>query len=91
MQHLDPTHKPLGRTTFLTIFQTMFNLMIDRIERLIDANSKEMAGLKWLSVGHDIWNTMIMDAVLGSLMKVMTREMEVYNIIAARSKHNSSY
>ena len=54
MLHLNPNDKPLGRTTFLAILLTMFNYIIAAIKKLLDANSKDMARLKWLNVEHDI-------------------------------------
>ena len=65
--------------------------MIEGIKRLFCANIRDMAVLKWLSVGHDIWNTMIMDGALSSSVKVMTRDMEVYTIAAVLRKNNATH
>ena len=91
MQHFDLNYTPIARTTYLAKCGTMFNSIITGIKKLLDANGRNLAGLKWLNVGHDIWNSMIMDGALGSSVKVMTRDMEVYTIASVLQKHNVSH
>ena len=65
--------------------------MITGIKNLLDDNRRNLAGLKWLSNKHDIWHSMMMYTDLGSSVKVITREMEVYTIATVLQKHNVSY
>jgi len=47
--------------------------------------------MKWLSMGHDIWNTCVMDGALGSCVKIMTNNMELYTVATVLKKHNLSH
>ena len=65
--------------------------MVSGIAKILKDNSNDFDGKKWLTIGHDIWNTVVMDGALGSCIRIMTKDMEVYNIAAVLRKHNVSH
>ena len=91
MTHLDPGFKPIDRSTFNKILQQQFKRMISGIVKILCDNANDFDGVKWLTIGHDIWNTVVMDGALGSCIRIMTKDMEVYNIAAVLRKHNVSH
>ena len=91
MTHLDPEFKSIGRDTFLKILNEQFTRMVGCIKKLLSDGANYFEGVQWLSVGHDIWNTVIMDGALGSCVRLMTADMEVYNIASVLKKHNISH
>ena len=86
MQFLDPKFVPFGRRTFIAEMEKMFKSMIKGIVKLLNHNG--IPGLVAVSITHDIWNTLLMDGALGSSVRVVTSEMEVYTIAALLTKHN---
>ena len=86
MQFLDPKFVPFERRTFIAEMEKMFKSMIKGIVKLLNHNG--IPGLVAVSITHDIWNTLLMDGALGSSVRVVTSEMEVYTIAALLTKHN---
>ena len=86
MRKFDPTFVPFHRTTFVSVMNDMFNSMIAGIVKLLEEN--KVYGSQAVSITHDLWTTFVMDGVLGSSMRLVSREMEVYTIATILKKHN---
>ena len=69
----------------------MFKHMILRIVKLVDTNCMELSGLWWLSICHEVWNTITMDGIFGSSIRLTTKEMETYTTAAILEKKNVSH
>ena len=82
---------PIARETFVKELQKLFRRMILGIVKLVETNRAELSGLQWLSICHDMWNTIVMDGALGSSMKLTTKNMETYTIATILEKNNFSH
>ncbi len=89
IQFFDPNYVPLARRTFLKEVKKMFDQMVDNIIKLLD--DEGITGLWAVSITHDIWNTIIMDGALGSSLRIVTRDMEMYTIAAVLKRHNANH
>ena len=88
----DPTFKPLARITYVEGITAMFNTMIKGVQNLSAECRRDMGDLgNWLSIVHDIWTSLTTDGILGSSLKLTTRNMETYKIAAVLEKNNVSH
>ena len=90
-QVYDKTFKPIARQTFIDQLDKIFSNMVDGIIKLVTPNQKDFQGMKWLSICHDMWNSVLMDGILGSSLRVTTRAMKRYTIAAILEKNNESH
>ena len=88
----DPTFKPIARLTYVEGITAMFTKMIKGIKNLSDECRRDMGDLgNWLSIIHDIWTSLTTDGILGSSLKLTTRNMDTYTIAAVLEKNNVSH
>mmetsp|Transcript_32277 Transcript_32277/g.67858 ORF Transcript_32277/g.67858 Transcript_32277/m.67858 type:complete len:853 (-) Transcript_32277:67-2625(-) len=87
----DKNFVPIARETFMKELEKLFKRMIQGIIKLVETNREELSGLRWLSICHDMWNTLTMDGALGSSLKLTTKDMETYTIAAILEKNNVSH
>lgn len=87
----DQKFVPIARETFMEELDKMFLNMCNGIKKLVGANRLELGNGKWLTICHDMWNTINMDGALGSSLKLTTKEMQTYTIAAVLEKNNISH
>ena len=88
----DPNFKPIARLSYIDGLAEMFCAMIEGIKNLTDECCRDMVDLdNWLSIIHDIWTSITTDGILGSSLKLTTKNMETYTIAAVLEKNNVSH
>ena len=65
--------------------------MILGIIELVETYHAELSGLQWLSICHDMWNTITMGCTIDSSTTITTKEIETYTIAAILEKNNVSH
>ena len=92
MQSYDQKFVPIARETFIKQLDVMFNKMVAGIMKLVKKCRLELCRMgDWLTIVHDMWNTLNMDGALGSSLKLATKEMKTYTIAAVLEKNNISH
>ena len=87
----DMSFFPIARDLFLDELDIIFAGMIEGIKKLVDTNREELGGLKWLTMCHDMWNTITMDGALGSSLMLTTKDMKTYTIDDILEKNDVSH
>lgn len=91
MKFHDPTFLPVSNKTFRDLAEARFQKMIQKIKELLKQNREDLSPMKWLSLCQDIWNSINNDGVLGSSLRLVNRDMELYTIATFLQKNNESH
>ena len=88
----DPNFRPIARETYINGLCALFRKMIDGITQLSEECRRDMGDMgNWLSIIQDIWTSINNDSIVGSSMKLMSKDMVAYTIAAVLDKNNVSH
>ena len=92
LMHLyDPQWKPIARETFVKLSKKMYNRMVREVKNLLQECKKDMHGEKFVSIVHDMWTSLNKDGVLGSCVKFVDSNFNVYHIATLFEQHNGDH
>ena len=91
MQLYNPKWNPIARETFVKLAKKMFNRMTKEIKELFHDCKANMHGEAFLSILHDMWTSLNKDGVLGSCVKFVDSDFNVYHVATLFELQNSNH
>ena len=91
MNLYDPQWTPIARETFVDLSTKMYNRMVKEVKNLLQECKGDMHGEKFVSIVHDMWTSINKDGVLGSCVKFVDSDFNVYHIATLFEQHNGDH
>jgi hypothetical protein len=81
----------MSRETFINLLDREFEKFVTLVKHLYEEAKADAYGMKFLSVGHDMWTTTTNDNVIGSNIRFITKDFELVQIACVLKKNNVSH
>ena len=91
LRQYDPNWTPISKKTFTKITQEKYDNMLNSIAKLLQGSKTDMHGEAFVSIAHDLYTSLNKDGVLGSCVKFIDSEFNVYHIATLFEQHNGSH
>jgi hypothetical protein len=79
------------RDTFNNLLDIEFDIFVMVVTNMVTEAKANVYGMKFLSLGHDMWTTTTNDNVIGSNIRFITKDYELVQIACVSKKHNVSH
>jgi hypothetical protein len=80
----------MSRETFINLLDREFEKFVTLVKNLYEVAKADAYGMKFLSVGHDMWTTTTNNNVIGSNIRFITKDFVLIQIACALKKQCKS-
>jgi hypothetical protein len=88
---IQPSFVSMSRDTFIDLLNREFEDFVGKVVILLDVEKNNSHGVPIISVCHDMWTTINNDNVLGSSVRLITKDFDLLQIACLLTKNNITH